>query len=133
MATIIRKEGLKENKTYEPPLVIGFGINNKTVEVPKMVMGHTVLPPGRRNRRHYHVNCNVGVYRIKGRARLLLGPGHEQEEFEVGPGDFVFIPAGEIHAAMNLSDKESTEVVFCYVGVNSIEEANTIFVELPLE
>jgi mannose-6-phosphate isomerase-like protein (cupin superfamily) len=73
------------------------------------------------------------MYRIRGHVRMLIGPEYNMQEFEVGPGDFVFIPQGEIHSPMNLSETEPTELVTCYIGVSSKEEARTIFVEPPLE
>lgn len=131
MATIIRAKDLKTDSKYEPPFGIAFGINNKTVEDPKMVIGYTVEPPGAHEQRHYHANCDAVNYGIKGCRRLFIGPDHEMQEFIVGPGDFVFVPKGEIHGAMNLSESDTAELVFCYTGVSSKEEARTIFVEPP--
>ena len=133
MITVIRAKDLEQDTKYEPPYGIKFGICNKTVDNPNMVLGHTVIPPGSRIQRHYHVNCDVGQYRIKGHTRTIVGPEHERQEFDIGPGDFVFIPRGIIHGGINLSDTEPGEVVFCYVGVSSIEEAKTIKIEPPWE
>ena len=133
MAKIIRAKDLEVNKTYEPGTNIEFGINNMTVENPGMVMGHTIMPPGSYNHLHYHVNCNVGVYTIRGRRRIFVGPKHEQQEFIIEPGDFIFVPKGEIHGAQNLSETEPVELIFCYCGVSSVEEAKTISIEPPRE
>ena len=131
--TVIRSKDLKSDKKYEPPYGIKFGICDDTVDHPKMVMGHTAIPPGSRVQRHYHVNCDVGQYRIKGHTRMIVGPEHERQEIDVGPGEFVFIPRGEIHGGMNLSEAEPGEVVFCYIGVGSTKEAKTIKIEPPWE
>ena len=49
MAMLVKKPERDEDLTYEPPLVIGFGINDKTVDNPKLTMGHTIVPPSGRN------------------------------------------------------------------------------------
>jgi uncharacterized RmlC-like cupin family protein len=136
MATVIREKDLQYSDHYGKSAGnLQFGINNKTVENPKMVMGHTLyplVPPGWRGRRHYHANCNVGMYRIKGRGRYLIGPDYNMQEVDVEPGDFLFIPQGEIHGPMNpMETEEPWELVFCYVGVNSPQEAVTIYVDPP--
>jgi uncharacterized RmlC-like cupin family protein len=136
MAVIIRGKDLKYHDHYgKLPGNLQFGIYNETVENPNMVMGHTLRtlnPPGRRGRRHYHANCNVGMYRIKGHARYFIGPDHDMQEVDVGPGDFLFVPQGEIHGPMNISETEGpSELVFCYIGVNSPQEAVTIYVDPP--
>jgi uncharacterized RmlC-like cupin family protein len=134
MATVIRGKDLKFSDHHQKTSGnIQFGIYDKTVADPKMVMGHTIGPPGERGRRHYHTNCSVGMYRIKGRTRYFVGPDDDIKEIDIGPGDFLFIPRGEIHGSLNLSETEPVELVFCYIGVNSPEEAKTVFAEPPLK
>ncbi len=116
MAKIIRTRNLPVDETFEPGLKIERGIHSDTVPDPKMAMGHTVIPPGSRNQRHYHVRCDVGMYILKGRLRMFFGPEFKQEVVVTEPGDFVFIPQGEIHALENLSEKEPAELVFCIAG-----------------
>ena len=134
MAKIIRSKDIKSsNKTYQPPYGNWYGICSETVDNPKMVMTRTIIPPGGRNRAHYHVNCNAGMYQVKGRRRIFIGPSHDRQEFMAGVGDFIFIPRGEIHGTMNLSDTEPVELITCYCGVSSPEEAQTIYVDPPAE
>jgi uncharacterized RmlC-like cupin family protein len=131
MATVIHLKDLTANTTFEPPCNISYGISKETVKNAKMVMGYTTSGPNMRNQRHYHINCDVGQYRIKGHDRLIIGPDHDQQIIDVGPGDFVYIPRGEIHGA--IGQGESCELIFCYVGVSSKEESETVFVEPPWE
>lgn len=131
MATIIHLKDLMADKKYEPPCNIFFGICKDTVKDTKLVMGLTRSGPHMRNRRHYHANCDVGQYKIEGHDRLIIGPDTEQQIIDYGPGDFCFIPKGEIHGAMGIG--ESNELIFCYVGVGSLEEAGTVFIEPPSE
>ena len=46
-----------------------------------------------------------------GRARYTFGPTGLEDTFDAGPGDFVYIPAGEIHVEENASDTEPLVVV----------------------
>ena len=46
MPTIIRPSEIGTDVKYEPPLQIGFGINDETVEDANAIMGRTILPPG---------------------------------------------------------------------------------------
>jgi len=120
-----------EDKIYAEPLITGFGINSDTVENPGLVMGTSIMPPGGRNRRHYHVNADVAMYKIKGHDTLLIGPDHQIEEMDFNEGDFVYIPKGEIHGAINIDNKEGF-LVFCYTGINSAEEGIKIYVDPPV-
>ncbi|MFC1909438.1 cupin domain-containing protein [Chloroflexota bacterium] len=112
----------QEDKVYAAPLITGFGINSETVENPDMVLGTSIMPPGGWNRRHYHTNADVAMYKIKGHDRMSIGPDHEMQEMDFQEGDFIYIPRGEIHGAINLDNKEGF-LVFCYVGAGgSLEE-----------
>jgi quercetin dioxygenase-like cupin family protein len=127
---IIRSKDAEVNKTFEPPIRAGMGILSSTVGEPiKMTMGRAVLPPGGRNQRHYHSKTDAGMYVLKGRFKYFLGPDHEMEEVIAEEGDFVFVPQGEIHGFMNLSDTETAEVISTYDEVGTLEESGTIFVE----
>ena len=131
MARIIKRKSLERDITFQEPLKIGFGISKETVENPQMVLGHTIIPPGARSPRHYHIYNDIGTYILKGRLRYFFGSSHEQQEFVAEAGDFVFCPQGIIHSSLNLSDTEPAELIFCYAGVGSKEETGTVFVELP--
>jgi quercetin dioxygenase-like cupin family protein len=127
MAKIIKTRGLEQDEVYEPPLSIGWGLNNKTVENTRMAMGLAITPPGGRNQRHYHINTDAGMYILKGRLRFFIGP--DKKEVEAEAGDFVFVPRGEIHGQYNPSDTEPAEVIACYGAVGHKDEAGTIYVE----
>jgi uncharacterized RmlC-like cupin family protein len=130
VAKIIKREGLTPDMRYGPNnLRAAYGIDRTTVENPKMTMQYSVVPPKARNQRHYHVTCDAGMYILKGRLRLFFGPDPLQEEAVVEPGDFVFIPQGEIHGLENLSDTEPAELIATYGGAGSKEEAQVIFME----
>jgi quercetin dioxygenase-like cupin family protein len=129
MARLI-KQGVRDvDLNYEPPLVVGFGINDKTCDNPKLTMGHTIVPPAGRNQAHYHANAPAGLYLSKGQLRLFLGPDDDKQEMIMDEGDFLYLEPGEIHGLINLSDTEEAEIIFTYSGVASKDIAGTVFVE----
>ena len=134
MALVIRGKDLKGIDKEGKPGYIHYGIYDEKIENPKIVMGHTITPAGaRRSRLHYHANCNVGQYVISGRRREVVGPEFDRKEYDLEPGDFLFIPQGEIHGSLNLSETEPSEIIFVYTGVNNRHEAKTIYVEPPFK
>jgi len=58
--------------------------------------------PGGRHFLHKHEDVEQVYFILKGRARVRLG----DEVFEVGEGDFVYIPRGTLHSNENIGDGE---------------------------
>lgn len=67
--------------------------------------------PGARTRIHHHGECETSIWIASGRARYTFGPTGLEESMEAAAGDFVYIPAGEIHVEENASDSEPLVVV----------------------
>jgi uncharacterized RmlC-like cupin family protein len=67
--------------------------------------------PGARTRIHHHGECETSIWIGSGRARYTFGPTGLEETFEAEAGDFVYIPAGEIHVEENASPTEPLVVV----------------------
>ena len=127
---VIRPKDVDVNLKYEPPLTIGLGIDSKTVGMPiKMSMARVVIPTRGRNQRHYHINTDTGFHLLKGRLKWFLGPDHEMEEVIVEAGDFIFVPRGEIHGLINLSNTEPAEAVATANSAGSTEEGGTMYME----
>jgi uncharacterized RmlC-like cupin family protein len=59
--------------------------------------------PGARTRIHHHGPCETSIYVLEGQARYTWGPTGLEETMDAGVGDFVYIPAGEIHVEANAS------------------------------
>jgi uncharacterized RmlC-like cupin family protein len=66
---------------------------------------------GERTRIHHHGPCETSIYIVSGRARYTWGPTGLEHEFEAEAGDFVYIPAGEIHVEENASASEPLVVI----------------------
>jgi uncharacterized RmlC-like cupin family protein len=128
-AKIIKFKDRMPDPNYEPPLLPGRGIWSESVENPNLTLSRVVIPPGARNQRHYHVNCDAGMYIVKGPLKMFIGPDHEREEFVAETGDFLFAPKGAIHGLANPSETEPAEIVTCYGGVGHQKEAGTVFIE----
>jgi uncharacterized RmlC-like cupin family protein len=67
--------------------------------------------PGARTRIHHHGDCETSIWIVSGRARYTFGPTGVEETMEAEAGDFVYIPAGEIHVEENASSSEALVVV----------------------
>ena len=63
-----------------------------------------VMPPGGVSRAHVHQNTEIIVVCIEGFAATLIGA--ELQPVFHGPGEFIYIPEGTVHAAVNLSATE---------------------------
>jgi uncharacterized RmlC-like cupin family protein len=67
---------------------------------------------------HHHGDYESAIYVLSGRIRIECGPGG-RTVLEGGPGDFLLIPAREIHREGNPTD-ETTEVVLVRAGQGEV-------------
>ena len=67
--------------------------------------------PGGRTRIHHHGECETSIYILAGAADYTWGPTGVEQSMVAGAGDFVYIPAGEIHVEANASATEPLVVV----------------------
>ena len=130
VVTVIRQTQVGTDLTYEPPLQVGFGISDKTVEGANAVMGRTILVPGAQpNATHYHANNDVCWYILSGTIRLIAAKSDcsDRNEILLETGDFVYIPSGAIHVIANASQTEEASLVFCYIGVPNVEASGNVW------
>jgi uncharacterized RmlC-like cupin family protein len=90
----------------------------RSIAVSASVTGSTELyssvvttQPGKKTRIHHHGPCETSIYILAGRARFTFGPTGLEEQFTAEAGDFVYIPAGEIHVEENASETAELVVV----------------------
>ena len=95
------------NTIYEPPCGIFFGINKETVKGAKIVVGLTRSGPDMRNQRHYHNNCNVGQFKIKGSDKLMSGAFHETRKRIFSPGISILFPRARYTAPLAAANLQS--------------------------
>ena len=67
--------------------------------------------PGAKTRVHHHGTCETSIFILEGSARYTWGPTGLEQAMHAGTGDFVYIPAGEIHVEENASPTEPLVVV----------------------
>lgn len=132
MPTVIRPSQIGTDVTYEPPLRVGFGINDTTVDGAKATMGRTILVPGAGpNPTHYHSVNDVCWYILYGRIKAWFArsDGSDRKDVILAGGDFIYIPSGAIHVIANASDTEEASLIFCYIGVGNTDDAKTVWLD----
>lgn len=86
------------------------GISGQTVGAQGLSMHLVVIPPGARAQPHTHVGYETGIYVLEGRVLTRWGERLEHEVESVA-GDFLFVPGGVPHEAINLSATEAARAV----------------------
>lgn len=76
------------------------GIASETVGSTGICMHLLEMLPGTKAKAHYHAEHETAIYVLEGEAEMLYGD-RLQHKMKVGPGDFVFIPAGVPHLPYN--------------------------------
>lgn len=67
--------------------------------------------PGAKTRIHHHGTCETSIYILEGRAHYTWGPTGLEQAMDAQAGDFVYIPAGEIHVEANADGERPLIVV----------------------
>ena len=80
-----------------------MGISGSTVGSTGLSMHLVVIPTGAKSAPHSHVGYETGIYVLEGRVLTRWGARLENEIVSEA-GDFLFIPSGVPHEAVNLSD-----------------------------
>lgn len=79
------------------------GISAESVGATALFLGAVTLPPGRRTKAHVHARHESAFYLASGEL-VELWTGPRLEHCAVArPGDYLFIPAGMPHVAVNRS------------------------------
>lgn len=78
------------------------GISGGTVGATGLSMHLVVIPPGARAAPHLHVGYETGIFVLEGEVLTRWGPALEHEVVSRA-GEFLFIPPGVPHEAVNLS------------------------------
>ncbi|MFL6622766.1 MAG: cupin domain-containing protein [Sulfurifustis sp.] len=87
-----------------------IGISGQTVGASGLSMHLVVIPPGARAEPHIHVGYETGIYVLEGTVCTRWGPRLENEVISK-PGEFLFVPPGVPHEAINLSATEPARAV----------------------
>jgi uncharacterized RmlC-like cupin family protein len=87
-----------------------IGISGETVGASGLSMHIVVIPPGARAEPHLHIGYETGIYVLEGRVCTRWGHALEHEVVSEA-GDFLFVPPGVPHEAINLSATEPARAV----------------------
>jgi uncharacterized RmlC-like cupin family protein len=104
-----------------------IGVSGHTVGATGMSMHLVVIPPGARAEPHIHVGYETGIYVIEGRVETRFGEGLG-ESIVSEAGDFLFVPPGVPHEAINLS---ATEPARAIVARNDAAEQDKVIPYKP--
>ena len=86
------------------PLYAG-GISAESVGAQAIWLGEINMPPGGRTKAHFHQEHETAIYVVSGEVDLWYGEDLSQHEI-ARAGDYIYIPAGVSHVAVNRSQTE---------------------------
>ena len=87
-----------------------LGVCGRTTGSTGLSMHLVVIPPGARAEPHAHRGYETAIYVLEGRVETRYGEGLASSVVSE-PGEFLFIPPGVPHEAINLSATEPARAV----------------------
>jgi uncharacterized RmlC-like cupin family protein len=111
MATRIGPADRQSTIGQHPGMERSIAISRPTVGSERLYSSIVSTAPGDRTRIHHHGDCETSIYILSGAARYTWGPTGVEASMDAQAGDFVYIPAGEIHVEANASAIEPLVVV----------------------
>lgn len=97
-----------------------IGVSAATAGATGLSMHMVVIPPGARADPHMHEGYETAIYVLEGRVETRYGDRLEQSVVSE-TGDFLFIPPGVPHEAINLSDTEPARAIVARNDANEQE------------
>ena len=111
MAIRITPADRRTTTGQHPGMERSIAISKPTVGSERLYSSIVSTAPGDRTRIHHHGDCETSIYLLAGSARYTWGPTGLEHEMTADAGDFIYIPAGEIHVEANASATEPLVVV----------------------
>jgi uncharacterized RmlC-like cupin family protein len=96
------------------------GVSADTAGATGLSMHLVVIPPGARAAPHLHEGYETAIYVLQGRVETRYGE-HLSESVVSEAGEFLFIPPGVPHEAINLSDTEPARAIVARNDANEQE------------
>jgi uncharacterized RmlC-like cupin family protein len=103
MATRVTPTDRVTTVGQHPRMERSIAISQGTVGSQRLYSSIVSTAPGDKTRVHHHGDCETSIYIVSGRARYTWGPSGLEHEMTAEQGDFVYIPAGEVHVEENAS------------------------------
>ena len=104
---VIRSVEQYEGK--QGPTYMG-GVSAESVGSRGIWLGMVTMPPGSRTKAHFHEAHETAFYVLSGECDLWFGKDLQEHEVACA-GDYIYIPAGVSHVAVNRSQTEPFVVV----------------------
>jgi uncharacterized RmlC-like cupin family protein len=111
MATRVTPAQLRTSTGQNADMERAIAVSRSTVGSDRLYSSIVTTAPRGRTRVHHHGECETSIYIVSGIARYTWGPTGLEHEMDAAAGDFVYIPAGEIHVEENASGTEPLVVV----------------------
>ena len=102
-------------------LAYAAGVSAESAGAQGLCLHTLTIPPGGRAKAHRHESHESAIYTVSGRCEFWWGEGLAHRD-EVGPGDFVYIPAGVPHLPINRTD----EPVFAVIARTDPNEQESV-------
>ena len=111
MATRVRPDDRHTTVGQHPGMERSIAISKPLVGSERLYSSIVSTAPGDRTRIHHHGDCETSIYILAGAADYTWGPTGVEQSMAANAGDFIYIPAGEIHVEANASATEPLVVV----------------------
>jgi len=111
MATRITPTDRHTTVGQHPGMERSIAISRPTVGSTRLYSAIVSTAPGDKTRVHHHGECETSIYIVSGTARYTWGATGLEQAMTAAAGDFIYIPAGEIHVEENASPTEPLVVV----------------------
>jgi uncharacterized RmlC-like cupin family protein len=104
-----------------------IGANGVSAGARALGVNLVMMPPGSRGMPHYHEGRETALCLVSGESEVWYGADLAKRS-TVRPGDFIYIPPGTPHLAVNRGDVTSIAVV---AESDPADDAGTTVIELP--
>lgn len=119
---IIRGHGENRRRSAGEP-----GVSGPVSGSHRLRLHLVMIPPGTRCQPHFHAGTESAVYVVSGEADVWHGTGLAKHS-AVRAGDFIYIPPGTPHLAVNHGEVTSIAVV---AGADPADLGESVVIELP--
>jgi uncharacterized RmlC-like cupin family protein len=110
MVKRVAREELAGNPGQNADMERIIAVSRDTVGSQNLYSSIVRTGPGGRTEVHHHGECETSIYILKGQARFYSGDGLH-EVTDANEGDFIYVPAHEVHVEANASDTDELVVL----------------------
>jgi uncharacterized RmlC-like cupin family protein len=110
MVKRIAKSSLRPHAGQNSDMERVVAVSSETAGSRNLYSSIVTTGPGGRTEVHHHGECETSIYILRGRARFYSGD-RLQDVVDADEGDFVYVPAFEVHVEANASDTDELVVL----------------------